>query len=76
MEMSYLIDKSLVLDPERRNPFSKTRNIFCRGCLKQIKEEDLDKVFKISFGMAIDDVFFPEKRKYYYHINCMQKKRK
>jgi len=76
MESPWLIAKSLVLDPERKNPFSTSRHIFCRKCLKEIKEDSLDNVFKISFGITIDDVFFPEKRIYYYHVDCMKKKHK
>ncbi len=76
MESTYLIDKSLVLDPERKNPFSTSSHLFCRRCLKEIKDEDLNRVFKISFGITIDDVFFPEKRKYYYHVDCIGKKKK
>ena len=76
MESTLLIGKSLVLDPERKNPFSNSTSIFCRGCLNEIKAEDLEKAFKISFGITIDDVFFPEKRIYYYHIDCLQGRHK
>lgn len=70
MNKSSTIHESLVLDPERRNPFSEDRNIFCRKCLKPINDE-INKVFKISCGIVVDDIFFPEKRSFYYHEECL-----
>ena len=66
------INESLVLDPERKNPFSEDRNIFCRKCLKPIGDDNIaNKAFKISCGIVVGDVFFPEKRSYYYHEDCL-----
>ena len=64
----------MVLDPERRNPFSPERNITCRKCKEPIKEEDLNDAVKVSAGVSVDDTFFPEKRAYYYHKECYEEK--
>ena len=68
------IKKSVVLDPERRNPFSPERKIICRKCKKPISEENLANAVKVSAGVTVDDTFFPEKRTYYYHKDCYEEK--
>lgn len=67
------IRKSIVLDPERRNPFEANRNIICMRCKEQISEEALVEAFKINAGMSVDDTFFPERKSHYYHKECYNK---
>ena len=66
----------MVLDPERKNPFDPTRNIYCRACKKPISEETLGEAVKLSAGVSVDDTFFPEKRRLYYHKECYENKDK
>ncbi|MFX1397990.1 MAG: hypothetical protein ACFFAS_13215 [Promethearchaeota archaeon] len=68
------IKKTLVLDPERRNPFDPERKIPCRACKKILTEEELKNAVVVSAGMSVEDTFFPEKRRYYYHKKCYDKK--
>lgn len=68
----YEIKKTLVLDPERKNPFDPERKISCRKCKKIFTEEELKSAIVVSAGMSVEDTFFPEKRSYYYHKDCYE----
>ncbi|MFX1237138.1 MAG: hypothetical protein ACFFAS_13210 [Promethearchaeota archaeon] len=75
MTENLLIVKTKVLDPVKNNPFNTSSINFCRRCLQVINETELDEVFKITYGLAVGDVFFPEKRVYLYHKECLSSKK-
>lgn len=68
------IVKTKILDPEESNPYGTSTIVFCRKCMQRIRNNELDDVFKITFGMAVGDVFFPEKRTYHFHKECLGNK--
>ncbi|MFX1274676.1 MAG: hypothetical protein ACFFBP_17895 [Promethearchaeota archaeon] len=64
------IKKTVILDPEKENPFTPKKTINCRACKKPISKQELNDAIRVNAGMSVDDAFFPEKRTYYYHKNC------
>ena len=49
--------------------------VFCSKCKKKINSDKIDSTYKISLGNIINGRFY-EKAIYYYHIDCLNLKKK